>query len=164
MVINAGAALNATGAFEPPGWLASNRISTASAGALALTASSGDTLDFTQNGGYASLYLGSVGPNTFSGTLIPAGGAYRLGGGGGTLTASTNLTGSNNLAVAGPGSVILAGSDDFSGTTSINSGTLQLGSSTALYSGAAVNNVALGGVFDLGGFNAGIAGRAAAGP
>ncbi len=59
--------------------------STASAGALAITSASNENLDFTN---YPTLSLGSVGNNTFSGSLTPAGAtpSCLLGGGGGTLT------------------------------------------------------------------------------
>ena len=141
--------LNATGAYTPAGWLNSHSINTASTGVLALTANDAETLDFSQNGGYAGLFLGSLGGNTFSGWSCPAPAGYNLGGAraltvttcpdrhaddltafnggtGGTLT----LTGSNTYSGGnvdqhghppGEGSARDAGS----GGLTINSGTLQ---------------------------------------
>ncbi len=72
-----------------------NRATTS--GALVLGASSSTNLDFSAT---PNLRLGSIG-NTYSGTLTPGASGYRLGGGGGTLTVSSNLTGSNALNVSG---------------------------------------------------------------
>lgn len=80
-------------------------------GAVCLGVASTNNLDFT---GYPNLRLGAVGAFTYSGTLTPAGGVYRLGGGGGTLTVSSQLTGSNSLVVSG-GVVLTNLTNDFNG-------------------------------------------------
>ena len=85
------------------GWLGSSRINTASAGALALTGASSETITLSNYSSYASLSLGASGAATYSGALTPAGAIYRLGGGGGTLTFASALTGSRSLVRHRPG-------------------------------------------------------------
>ena len=65
-----------------------------------------------------------------------------------SVTAS-NLNGSGGLTFAGTGITILSGNNNYGGPTVINSGTLQLGNSAALGSGALDAN---GGTLDLAGF------------
>ena len=123
--INSGGAVLVGGAYATvTGWLGSNEITTASAGALALTGASSETISLT---GYASLSFGTSGAATYNGALTPAGAVYRLGGGGGTLTFASALTGSRSLVVTGPGTVVLTKSNTYSGGTTISSGALQLG-------------------------------------
>ena len=128
ITINSGGAVLVGGAYPTVmGWLNSNDINPASAGALALT--TGTTSSETINmSGYASLSLGASGAVTYIGILTPAGTTYYLGGGGGTLTFTPALTGSYSLVVAGPGTVILTTTNNtYTGGTTITSGTLQLG-------------------------------------
>lgn len=73
-------------------------------GAVCLGNASNNNLDFSSA---PNLRLGSIGNYTYGGTLTPAGGIYRLGGGGGTLTVSSLLTGTGNSVVIS-GSVILS--------------------------------------------------------
>jgi fibronectin-binding autotransporter adhesin len=62
------------------------------------------------------------------------------------------------LNVAG-GLLALSGNNTYSGTTTVSGGTLQLGSSTALYSGASAGNLAVAsGALDLAGYNASVGG------
>ncbi len=155
ILINNGGALavnSSTGRTTVAGWLSSGLIDTASTGTIALTGNSSANVDFSANGGY-NLLLGAYANSTFTGTLTPNGTTYRLGGGGATLTLSgTNaLTGTNTLQV-GPalrlgavgtptgaipnaqtsagGTVALSASNDISGATTVNSGTLSLSGST----------------------------------
>ena len=74
--------------------------------------------------GYPSLSLGASGSVTFNGTLTPAGTTYNLGGGGGTLTFTPTITGVASLNVSGPGNVVLAGAESYSGPTTVSGGTL----------------------------------------
>ena len=80
-------------------------------------------------GSFTSLVIGTIGTATFSGSLTPAGATYRLGGGGGVLTFATALTGGNSLVAFGGGSggtLILSGSNSYTGATTIgSSGTLE---------------------------------------
>ena len=122
------------------GWLGSNDLNTASAGALALTGTSSETINMS---GYTSLSLGASGAATYSGALTPAGSTYRLGGGGGTLTFASALTGSRSLAITGPGTVVLTTTaNTYSSGTTITSGALQLGD------GATVNGSVPGNITD----------------
>ena len=75
---------------------------------------------------YPGLYIGASGNATFSGSLTPAAAnVYQLGGGGGSLTYPTALTGGNTLNAFGGGSggtLILTGINTYTGPTAIGSG------------------------------------------
>lgn len=108
------------------------RINPSSSGVIALDNFDTSNFNFTTNS--LNVYLGSISDITYSGNITPFGGAYRLGGGGGTITlagAGALQTG-NDLFVSGR--VILANSYDLgTGNTSINSsGRLQLGTGGTL--------------------------------
>ena len=130
ITINSAGALNAAGAFTTvTDWLNTGYIAAGSTGAIALTADNSETLNFA---GYANLMLGASVNSAFTGTLPLSGTTYRLGGGGAALTLpnANALTGANDLAVGVAGStgtVIIANTNDYTGGTTINSGTLQLG-------------------------------------
>lgn len=141
--INSNAALAATGSSGfTTGllWLTSGRIVTSSTGAVALTADESNNLSLAS---FTSLYLGAIGNVTYSGTLTPhATGGYRLGGGGGTLTVSSNL-GANSAANVTSnlnvnGNVVLTGHNHFKGDVTVTAGLLtfsgldQLGLNSAL--------------------------------
>ena len=135
------------------GWLGSNDINPASAGALALTGTSSETINM---GSYANLSLGASGAATYNGAITPAGTTYLFGGAGGTLTLASALTGSNSLTVVGPGTVVLTGTNNsYSGGTTLSGGTLQVGIVAALGSASAPLTVA-GGILDLHGCNIGV--------
>lgn len=107
-----------------------NKLQKSSTAVVALAADSSNTLDFTG----ANWRLGATGAFAFSGTLTPNGTTYRLGGGGGTLTvsAANALSGARSVDIdhtaAPAGAVILSNSNSYSGATTINGGTLKLGS------------------------------------
>jgi autotransporter-associated beta strand protein len=72
-----------------------------------------------------------------------------------SVTLAGDISGSGSFVQAGSGTTTLSGTNSYSGTTTIQSGTLRLGSATALSS---ASNLALnGGTFDLNGFNATVA-------
>ena len=125
ITINSGAAV-ALASFGPygtvAGWLNSGKITSASAGALALIAAS-DTETINMSG-YPNLSLGASGNVTFSGTLTPSGTTYNLGGGSGTLTFTPAITGAASLNVSGRGTVVLTGSNKYTGGTTVSGGTL----------------------------------------
>lgn len=99
------------------------RITTDSSGVVALGAASGNNLSFA-SAGLANMSLGATASVTYSGLLTPAGTTYRLGGGGAQLTVSANnaLTGASSLVVSGPGTVVLSGTNNFTGAVTINPG------------------------------------------
>lgn len=104
-----------------------SRIVSSSTGAAALTANTGESIDFSSGGpgnNFTGLSLGASGNVTYSGTLTPNGTTYRLGSAGGTLTMANAIAGAGNTLVIN-GNVILSTTSDFSSTT-INSGSLQL--------------------------------------
>ena len=136
--------INNTGALavEGPwttvnGWVASGRIAASSNGILALTAT-GTVTESINMTGYASLVLGATGSVLYTGTLTPANGIYRLGGAGGTLTYAPPISGTAALAIGmatSYGTVILTGSNSFSGSCVVNGCTLTIGGPNALGSG-----------------------------
>lgn len=106
-----------------------DRLVQSSSGALALTSSTAEDFDLALNG-FPNLSLGAYGSATYTGTLTPNSSAYYLGGGGGTLTmANANaITGAGRtLTINAPGTVILAGANDYTGATTVSAGaTLQV--------------------------------------
>ena len=68
-------------------------------------------------------------------TLNPGGGAFNVGSGL-TLVISNPITGPGNLTNSGAGSLVLAGTNTYSGSTTLSAGTLQLQNATALPSSA----------------------------
>ena len=149
ITINSGGSLNISGAFDSAASaLSSGKLSIGSSGALALTGASAEDIDF---GGFGNLMLGSSLNSAYTGTLTPADNTYRLGGGGAVLTMSNAdaLTGTNSLVIGAAdstGTVLLAADNNFSGSTTINSGTLRLNGSIS-DSSEIINNAAL--VFEI---------------
>ena len=136
ITINSPGALNVTGAYPSvTDWLTNtnnndiNFINTASTGAVALTGNDSESI-YLPGTGYNTLSVGAMaGGATFSGVLTPAASTYYLGGGGGPLTYTPAITGNYGLVVGSVGSVILTGSNSYTGPTTIASGgTLQFSS------------------------------------
>ena len=154
---------------------------TSAAFTVGMAVDSGNNLDFNSTAGasLAAASLGAWGSVTYTGTLTPSGSTYRLGGLGGALTLSNNnaLTGNNGLLVGstGNGTVILAGTNNYTGDTTIQAGvnysggpliegvTLQLGVANALPSGPGKGNVTANGLLDLAGYSAAIDGLSGSG-
>ena len=132
---------------------------TFTAGTIALGADNANNLDFTN---YAASSLGAIGNATYSGTLTLASVNYSFGGGGGTLTVASPLTGGNNLIIGatGPGTVILTAANSFTGSTTVTAGTLRLGNAAAL--GPVTNPLTVNGTLDLNGYNLTVGSLAAA--
>ena len=95
---------------------------TAAESTVALGVDCSGDLDFSSVSGLANVSLGAV---TYGGTLTPARGVYRLGGGGGTLTLRRPLRTEGALFI-GPGEVRLAAGSSF-GTVVITRATLRVG-------------------------------------
>ena len=74
--------------------------------------------------GYPALSLGAAGSCTYSGILTPVNSTYYLGGGGGVLTFSHAISSGSVVIGGGPGSVILANPNSYTGGTTVNTGTL----------------------------------------
>ena len=148
IALNSGAAV----AFDFTGVqsILNARLGTVSAtSSIALTpTSAGESINLGASGANKNAYLGAVGNVTYTGTYTPfTAGAYQLGGGGGTLIYNKAIGGASSLSVGGgvPGAVILGGTNTYSGGTTINSGTLQIGNGGATGSivGSIVNNATL---------------------
>jgi autotransporter-associated beta strand protein len=141
--LNSGGAVvfgSAFGAGNIPTVL-STRIVAASAGAIAADNYASTNFDFGA-AGLTGASLGAVGNVTYTGALTPNGTTYRLGGGGGTLTISSNLGdsgGATSLSKVGTNTVILAGANSFTGATTVRAGTLQYNSPAAIGSTSAIN-------------------------
>jgi autotransporter-associated beta strand protein len=141
------------------------RIASGSSGVIALRANSSNNLNFN-SANLSAASLGATGTFTYSGTLTPYGNTYRLGGGGGTLTMTTALTGANSLVMDGngttAGTVVLGATNTYTGVTTVNSGTLQAGAANAIGSNSAVT-VASGATLDLNGNNTALGSLSGAG-
>ncbi len=57
-----------------------------------------------------------------------------------TLTLGGNIGGTSNLTKAGAGTLVLSGNNNYTGTTTLNAGTLGIGNAGALSSGTLVIN------------------------
>lgn len=143
-----------------------NRVNaTPNPATLALGVDNSNTFDFAT---YSGLSLGATGTVVYSGTLTPAGtsagGAYRLGGGGGALTYNGALSGNNTLNIGSGGSsgtVTLTGANSHVGRTTIAGlSTLIVGNTSAL--GATTNPLTVDGTLDLNGFDTTVGGLTAA--
>jgi autotransporter-associated beta strand protein len=73
---------------------------------------------------------------------------------------SGNVTGTSGLNFTGPGTLILAGTNTYSGTTAVNGGRLELANSSAVGTGNLLINA---GIFDLSGFSESFASLGGAG-
>jgi autotransporter-associated beta strand protein len=128
--------LDVTGAYSTvTSWLTSGKLSAASVGILALSGTSNESINLT---GYDGILLGAAAAGaTYSGVLTPSGTTYALGGGGGTLVVTSNLTGADSLLVGGGGlgTVVLSGTNTYTGGTDVTSGTLKILSTLALSGG-----------------------------
>jgi autotransporter-associated beta strand protein len=144
--ISSGGAVLVAGAYTSvTDWLNTSRgrIDPSSAGALALVGNYTSGITMTN---YNSLSIGSTGNYTLSGTITPANNVYKLGGGGGTLTVSSNLVNQSSPTVARSlevnGNVTLTGANNtFSGVTTVYSGALTIG--TAGYLSSSTNSITL---------------------
>jgi len=107
------------------------KVSTASTGAVALHVASANNLDLT---GFTNTSLGATAAVAYSGTITPNARLYRVGGGSANLTLQTVLAdngGATSLAKAGNDTVVLNQANTYSGTTTVNRGTLSLDFSNA---------------------------------
>ena len=136
------AATSILGNFSNPvgGWLASGYIAANPTGAIALTNGTFDTESIALSATSSVLSLGAVGSAVFGGTLTPSGTTYYLGGGGGTLTYTPNVTGSYGLVVGagGGGTLLLTGANTYSGPTILAAGVLSLNSPSSLPVGGSI--------------------------
>jgi autotransporter-associated beta strand protein len=148
-VAGAGGIQNGTTSITDATFL--SKINTASTGAFGInTVDAAQNFDFTSGpfAAFANMSIGVVSGGNFvySGTVTPAASTYRFGGSGGTIQLDQPLGGANSLvANAGrgnAGTVILNGANTYSGTTTIASGTLQIGTggTTGVLPGGAVTN------------------------
>ena len=130
------------------------RITTGSSGVIAIDNYLGTNFDLNA-AGLTAASLGSLASATYTGTLTPQGGVYRLGGGGGTLTLGNvnALTGANAAVINN--NVILAALNNHTGTTTINaSATLTLGTGVTGQNGSVGGNISNSGTLVINDFDA----------
>jgi autotransporter-associated beta strand protein len=142
-LINSGGTMSIDTDFD-----ASVLVDPGSVGILALNTNN-STLSGT-NG--SSAFIGAFGSQALTTTMLApgAGGTYRLGGRGGTLTVANGvLTGPTNSLIVGStqpngaGTVMLAAANSFGGGTTVNNGTLRTTADGALGNGGlAINAIA----------------------
>ena len=135
-----------------------------------------DALNITGNGvaGTAGALRNVSGNNTYTGAIaLGAGGAFinanaglltisgagnitgaqalTVGGAGNTTISKVVATGAGTLTKAGAGTLILSGANTYTGTSTINAGTLRYGANNAISTGAVVVNNS--GTYDLNNFS-----------
>lgn len=91
-------------------------------------------------------FLGSFTGGTFTGATLAAGtgNTYRIGGGGGAIVIQNSvLTGANNLLVGstGGGTVTLANANTYTGTTTVQNGTLNVGKINSVVGGTSSSSL-----------------------
>ena len=131
-----------------------NRVAASSSGVIAVDDQGNQNVDFAAAGFSSTPSLGALGNVTYTGTFTPNGTTYRLGGAGGVLTmANANaVTGAGkSLSVVGPGTVVLGGANNFTGSTTVASGSvLQLGTGVTGQNGSVGStSIANSGTFTL---------------
>ncbi|HUB26650.1 MAG TPA: choice-of-anchor Q domain-containing protein, partial [Tepidisphaeraceae bacterium] len=134
----------AGGSFVVDGITSQSPIAIATGGTLALGGAATFTgVGFTVNSG-GELQVGSGGQSgSVSGNVLDNG-TVAIDRSDSAFSLPTNFTGSGALVVSGPGTITLAGSNTFTGQTTISAGTLVVGAASALPVGAnVVNNSAL---------------------
>jgi autotransporter-associated beta strand protein len=113
---------------------------------------SGLTTDFSAVA--SSQFVGNSAASTTSTLTFSSNGASSFDG---TIRDGINGVGGKVALTVNAGQLTLGGSNTYTGPTTISSaGTLQLNGQSALYSGAATNNLLANGVLDLNGFNASV--------
>ena len=131
------------------------------AGTLVLTASNTYSGATTLNGGTLQIGDGTTDGSIASTSGIANNGSlvYNLAG---SQTCGNVISGSGTLTKTGPGTLTLTGSNTYSGGTTVNTGTLQLGNAHAL--GAATGGLTVnGGTLDLNGHSASVGALSGAG-
>lgn len=144
ILINIAGALNMTGAYGTvQEWLDSGKIDKLSSGTIALTGNSTESI-YLNSSSYTNLLFGASTASTYTGTLTPWNGIYRLGGGGAALTfsAPNTLTGPNRLVVGATGSAAgtptFTASQDFTGETVVNNQTLSLSGTDGAFTASSI--------------------------
>ncbi len=123
----------------------------ANGGVIAINGVTGYNTDLSTLMTGKNLFVGAIGTSTFTGaagTIAAINSAYKLGGGGGSISFNTaNLfTGANALvagstATNGGGTVIIGAAQDYSGGTTVAAGTLSVVSAVTLGSDINTNNI-----------------------
>jgi autotransporter-associated beta strand protein len=134
-----------TGSTDPAFLNLFTLSATPSTGALALAApDAAVNLDFTSSPLSGPNLVGmSVGALpagvSYTGTITPASSTYRLGGGGTlTLPNANQLTGANGVVITNGGAVVVSGTNNYTGNTTVTSGSLTIAASGSI---ANSNNV-----------------------
>ena len=157
VTIASGAAIGGAAYPSINSWIASlGSFSISPSGAVAITGNSSETVNMSPS--YPTLSLGSIGNNTFSGTLNPSGSTYYLGGGSaGTFSVANagglvDSGGSRSVVInSGAGSVALLGTNTYTGGTTVVGGTLKLANSASALGSTGAATIVNGGALDVNG-------------
>ena len=122
-------------------------------GTLSLAALSGGSGTAAFNFGGGTLWASGPFTTTLPMTLTGSGGNATVDTAGNTVTFSGSLSGAGGLTKTDNGVLILSASNTYAGGTTVNGGTLQLGSSFALGASTGATTVSTAGLLDLHGFN-----------
>lgn len=152
VLVNAGGSLLMDGAYSTvTDWLNSGRIANTSSGTLALSGNSTETIDLASAGSglYSNIWLGASGNYTYSGNITPVNSTFKFGGGGGSLTVSSSLSGSGTtfdtrvpVSLTGNNSGLTGGVTIKGAGPLITSSANALGSENAVVQNGAVLQVA----------------------
>lgn len=113
-----------------------------------IAALAGDNLNLGGGGSPSNIVLTGPASHLISSPLVLAGNILINQGSSGTLTLSGGVSGVHNVAMQGTGTVILLGTNSYTGTTTILSGTLQAGAANTF---APLSNYTVNGTLDLNG-------------
>ncbi len=123
-------------------------------GTLAYTANADllFTRGFDVNAGGGQMNITNSGKTlTLQTGAITTTGTFTVGGAGNAVVTSL-ISGSGGFTKANTGSLILSGANTYTGDTTLSTGTLQLGTATAIPSGTGKGNAIVNGVLDLNNF------------
>ncbi len=139
-------------------------MSPASGAATLNLTGSGPTISSLSSGGAgtSTIVLGNAANSSATTLTINNAAANTFGGTIGDLS-QTNSAAVGNVVFNGAGTFVLSGSNTYTGSTTVTSGILQLGSATALYAGSATGNANINGTLDLNGYNAAVGGLSGSG-
>jgi autotransporter-associated beta strand protein len=157
VTIASGAAIGGAAYPNVNTWIANlGSFSVSPSAAVAITANSSETVNMSPS--YPTLSLGSIGNNTFSGTLNPSGNTYYLGGGAGTLYVANagglaDSAGARSVVInsGAGGSVALLGTNTYTGATTVVGGTLKLANTASALGSQGAATIVNGGALDVGG-------------
>lgn len=134
-------------------------VNTLSDGGIAsgIGAASSDSANLVMGNGARLQYTGGTVAIDRGFTLAAGQGGIDVANAGTTLTIGGIATGAGSFFKDGAGTLVLSGTNNYAGDTTVNAGTLRAGSARAFGAGGRFMTVNSGATLDLGGFNIGVA-------